>query len=56
MSSDGDILVCPYCYSEVKKVGEDGIDTCPDGCGIIEGSAITVTEDEINHYIEREVS
>ena len=39
--------ICPYCFSEAKQVGEDGIDVCSEDCGIIEGSAITVNELEL---------
>ena len=51
---DETYMVCPYCYCDIKRVGEDGIDVCSEDCGIVEGSAICVNRIELEKLLNGE--
>jgi transcription initiation factor TFIIIB Brf1 subunit/transcription initiation factor TFIIB len=48
--------ICPYCKSEASEVGspEDTLTVCHECEVIIEGQAIEVDEDELNHLAEQQ--
>jgi hypothetical protein len=46
------ITLCPYCGSETRRIGEDGIDVCPECDQVVEGStiqALLLDEDQEKH-------